>query len=66
MITEQEVKDMINTIEIVETEIKVATDLFSRAKKYLRETPLIEMDEDYFNENFAEPLNNFEHIDFRE
>ena len=64
MITEQEVKDMINTIEIVEADIKVATDLFSRAKKYLRETPLTEFDVDYFVETFASPLNNFDHIIF--
>ena len=64
MITEQEVKDMINTIEIVEAEIKVATDLFSRANKYLRETPLTEFDVDYFVKNFAAPLNNFDHIIF--
>ena len=64
IITEQAVKDMINTIEIVEAEIKTATDLFSRAKKYLRETPLTEFDVDYFDENFATPLNNFDHIDF--
>ena len=64
MITEQEVKDMINLIEIVEAEIKAAIDLFSRAKKYLRETQLTEFDVDYFDENFAYPLNNFDHIDF--
>ena len=64
MITEQEVKDMINTIEIVEAEIKVATDLFSRANKYLRETPLTEIDCSYFDENFADPLNDFDHIYF--
>ena len=46
MITEQAVKDMINLIEMVEAEIKAATDLFSRAKKYLRETPLTEFDVD--------------------
>lgn len=64
MITEQEVKDRINSIEIVEAEIKAATDLLSRAKRYLRETPLAELDVDYLVENCIEPLNDFDHIDF--
>ena len=43
IITEQDVKDRIKFIENIETELKAATDLFSRAKKYMRETPLREM-----------------------
>ena len=64
IITEQDIKDRINLIENLEAETKAATDLLIRAKKYLRETPLTEFDVDYFVENFAAPLNNFDHIIF--
>ena len=64
IITEQDVKDRIEFIENIETELKAATDMFSRAKKYMRETPLTEFDVDYFVETFASPLNNFDHIIF--
>lgn len=66
MITEQDVKDLINLIENTEAEIKVATALFSEAKKYLSETPIENIDAEYFDDTYAEPLNNFEHIEFRE
>ena len=64
IITEQDVKDRIEFIENIETELKAATYLCSRAKKYMRETPLTEFDVDYFVETFASPLNSFDHIIF--
>lgn len=64
MITEKEVKNVLNEIKAAESEIKVANDIFNRAKNYLYETPLNEIDDDYFDKNFAEPLNNLKHIIF--
>lgn len=64
MITENEVKKVLNEIKVAETEIKVAIDLLNRAKNYLYTTQLDKIDEEYFDENFAYPLNNLKHIDF--
>lgn len=65
MVPKYKVKRMLNEIEAAESEIKVANDLLNRAKKYLYETPLNEIDADYMDKNFAEPLNNLKHISFQ-
>ena len=64
MITENDVKTVLNEIKAVESETRVAIDLLNRAKNYLYQTPLDEIDVEYFDMNFADPLNNFKHIDF--
>ena len=64
MITEQQVKEVLNEIESVESEIKEAVEILNRAKKYLCENSLENIDEYYFDKNFAYPINNFKHIEF--